>query len=72
MTPAAACAEMDDDVIRLLAQHNLILYLKATAEDEKELIARAEQDPKPLYYQEAFLDEQLAITRVNAARIILP
>ena len=52
--------EMDDDVIRLLAEHSLILYLRATAEDEKELIARAEQDPKPLYYQESFLDEQLA------------
>lgn len=52
--------EMDDAVIKLLAQHTLILYIEATAEDEKELIARAEQDPKPLYYQEAFLDEQLA------------
>ena len=53
--------EMDDDVIRLLAEHGLILYIEATAEDEKELIARAEQDPKPLYYQETFLDEQLAV-----------
>ena len=53
--------EMDDDVIRLLAQHGLILYIKATADDEKELIARAEQAPKPMYYQEAFLDEQLAL-----------
>ncbi len=53
--------EMDDDVIRLLAEHGLILYIKATADDEKELIARAEQDPKPMYYQEAFLDEQLAV-----------
>lgn len=53
--------EMDDDVIRLLAEHGLILYIKATADDEKELIARAERDPKPMYYQEAFLDEQLAV-----------
>ena len=52
--------EMDDDVIRLLADHTLVLYMEATAGDEKELIARAEQDPKPLYYQENFLDEQLA------------
>ena len=52
--------EMDDEVIKLLAQHTLVLYIEATAEDEKELIARAEQDPKPLYYKEEFLDEQLA------------
>ena len=52
--------EMDDDVLDLLAQHTLILYIRATVEDEKELVARAEQDPKPLYYQAKFLDEQLA------------
>ena len=53
--------EMDDDVIGLLAQHGLVLYIQATADDEKELIARAEQDPKPMYYQETFLDEQLGV-----------
>ena len=53
--------EMDEDVIRLLAEHSLILYIRATADDEKELIARAKQDPKPMYYEEAFLDEQLAV-----------
>ena len=52
--------EMDDDVLSLLAQHTLILYIRATAKDEKELVGRAEQDPKPLYYQADFLDEQLA------------
>lgn len=52
--------ELDDNVIGMLAEHTLVLYMKATAEDEKELIARAEQDPKPLYYQDSFLDEQLA------------
>jgi len=54
--------ELDDPkVIEVLAAHTLILYIKATAEDEKELIRRAEEDPKPLYYRESFLDEQLAI-----------
>lgn len=45
----------------MLAQHTLILYLKATEKDEQELIRRAEEDPKPLYYREDFLDEQLAL-----------
>jgi len=51
--------EMEDKVIELLAEHSLILYIKATEKDEKGLIARAEESPKPLYYQETFLDEQL-------------
>lgn len=54
--------ELDDpEVLRVLDQHSVILYIKASAEDEQELIRRAEADPKPLYYREAFLDEQLAI-----------
>jgi hypothetical protein len=54
--------ELDDpDVFRVLAEHTLIIYIKATEKDEQELIRRAEDDPKPLYYREAFLDEQLAI-----------
>lgn len=52
--------ELDDEAaIRTLAGHTLIIYIKATVKDEKELIKRAEDDPKPLYYREAFLDEQL-------------
>ncbi len=54
--------ELDDaEVLRVLAQHTLILYIKATQDDEQALIQRAEENPKPLYYREAFLDEQLAI-----------
>lgn len=54
--------ELDDDkTLQTLADHTLILYIKASAKDEQELIRRAEADPKPLYYREAFLDEQLAI-----------
>jgi len=54
--------ELDDDgVIEELAEHTLILYLRASRENEEELIARAERDPKPLYYPEEFLDEQLGV-----------
>lgn len=54
--------ELDDDgVIDELAEHTLILYLRASRENEKELIDRAERDPKPLYYPEEFLDEQLDV-----------
>ena len=53
--------ELDEEILSLLAAHTLILYIKATAEDEEALVARAEQTPKPLYYQKQFLDEQLAV-----------
>ncbi len=54
--------ELDDaKTLDILAAHTLILYIRASKHDEQELIRRAEADPKPLYYREAFLDEQLAI-----------
>ncbi len=55
------CELDDENVLETLAGHTLILYIKTSKEDEKELIQRAEEDPKPLYYRESFLDEQLAI-----------
>ena len=59
---SGSVCELDDpDVLRVLAEHTLIIYIRATQRDEQELIRRAEADPKPLYYREAFLDEQLAI-----------
>lgn len=57
----SVCELDDPDVLRVLAEHTVILYIKATAHDEQELIRRAARDPKPLYYREAFLDEQLDI-----------
>ena len=57
----SVCELDDPDVWRVLDEHTLIIYIKATAKDEQELIRRAESDPKPLYYREAFLDEQLAL-----------
>ncbi|MGD8909085.1 MAG: ATPase [Chromatiales bacterium] len=54
--------ELDEPgLLMFLAKHSLLLYIKATHVDEEALIARAVSAPKPLYYREAFLDEQLAI-----------
>jgi hypothetical protein len=55
------CELDDDEAIKVLDDHTLILYIKASEKDEQELIRRAQIDPKPLYYREAFLDEQLDI-----------
>lgn len=54
--------ELDDvEVLNALSDNTLILYIKASKTDEQELIKRAESLPKPLYYREDFLDEQLAV-----------
>jgi hypothetical protein len=53
--------ELDDErTIKTLADNTLILYLKPDAELERTLVQRAIDDPKPLYYQESFLDAKLA------------
>lgn len=54
------CELEEDSVIEVLDRHTLILYIRATEHDEEELLRRAESDPKPLYYREAFLEEELA------------
>ena len=52
--------ELDDvETEKTLAENTLILYLKADEEMERELVRRAVSDPKPLYYNEKFLDQKL-------------
>ncbi len=52
--------ELDDaEVFDILSAHTLVIYIKASKVDEEELVKRAEHSPKPLYYRESFLDEQL-------------
>jgi hypothetical protein len=54
-------AELEDDrTLQTLADHTLILYLRADPSLEQDLVQRAIDDPKPLYYQEPFLDAKLA------------
>ena len=57
----SVCELEDEETLEILAEHTLILYIKATEKNEESLIRRAVSDPKPLYYREAFLDEQLAV-----------
>jgi hypothetical protein len=53
--------ELDDaQTEKTLADNTLILYLKADEDMERELVRRAVSDPKPLYYNEKFLDQKLA------------
>jgi hypothetical protein len=54
---AGSLCELDEPgVINLLVAHTLILYVQVTtAEEEAELIRRAQSDPKPLYFRPEFL-----------------
>jgi len=52
--------ELDDaETEKTLAEHSLVLYLKADDDMERELVRRAVSNPKPLYYNEKFLDRKL-------------
>jgi len=52
--------ELDEpQVMETLARQTLVLYIRATKEDEERLIERAKSDPKPLYYRPDFLQKAL-------------
>jgi hypothetical protein len=53
------CEIDDEETERTLAEHTLILYLRPDDALERELVQRAIDNPKPLYYQEPFLDKKL-------------
>ncbi len=53
------CELTDDEAWSKLAQQSLIVYFKPDAELEHLMLERAIVDPKPLYYDEAFLDQHI-------------
>ncbi len=55
------CEFDDQSVIKMLAENTIILYIQANDADEKRLIERATDAPKPMYYRAQYLDEQLQI-----------
>lgn len=55
------CELNDPQVYEVLSEHTLILYIRADDEHEQTLCERAVSHPKPLYFQEEFLDAHLEI-----------
>ena len=54
--------ELDDSrMLDVLAGNTVIVYLGADKAMEETMIRRSIENPKPMYYQEAFLDEQLQV-----------
>jgi len=59
---SGSLCELDDEKVMLaLAENTLIIYIKSTEDNDKELLKRAETDLKPLYYRETFLEKHIAI-----------
>jgi len=55
----SVCELDNQEVLAHLAKHSLIIYIKTSPEHNQTIIERAKNSPKPLYYREQFLDEQL-------------
>ncbi|MBS36983.1 MAG: ATPase [Thiotrichales bacterium] len=52
--------ELDDpETMELLAQHTVLVYIESDEKIEQAVIDRQRTSPKPLYYQEEFLDRML-------------
>lgn len=61
------CELEQPNVIELLVRHTLILYIQVTtADEEAELIRRAQADPKPLYFRPEFLARYLPLFLAEA------
>lgn len=56
----SVCELDDEEMLRVLADRTLIIYLRAGDDMEAEIVRRADRNPKPLYYREDFLDRELA------------
>ena len=55
------CELNEPSVYETLSENTLILYIRADKEHEETLCERAVSSPKPLYFQEEFLDKHLEI-----------
>jgi len=49
-------ADIGDPVLKTLAEHTLLLYVRGTPELAQMLVERFRDEPKPMYYQPAFLE----------------
>ncbi|MEO6610318.1 MAG: ATPase, partial [Aestuariivirga sp.] len=66
----------NDPVLKALAENTVIVYIEGTPEHAQMLVERFRKNPKPMYYQPAFLDEiwakYKAINKVTDETAVLP
>ena len=55
----SVCELNDGEALEVLAEETLIIYIRADQDMEDKLTKRQLDNPKPLYYQDSFLDEKL-------------
>ncbi|MGH1404573.1 MAG: hypothetical protein ACRBDL_10040 [Alphaproteobacteria bacterium] len=53
------CEIGDDELLRQIGEKTLFVYLKTDEETEKEVLQRAQDYPKPLFFPPAFLQEKV-------------
>jgi len=51
-------ADVGDPVLKTLAEHTLLLYIRGTPDLATTLVERFRESPKPMYYQPAFLEKK--------------
>ena len=54
------CEITDEDLIRKIGEQTLFVYLKTDEKTEQDVLRRAQEYPKPLFFPSAFLDEKIA------------
>jgi hypothetical protein len=64
-TGGSVCELDSPEAVNVLAKNTVVLYIRADDDMEQELIRRASLNPKPMYYNEAFLLTQLEMYLAN-------
>ena len=58
-TGGSICELDDQETFDVVDRNSVVIYIKTTQAFDEVLKERAEKNPKPLYYQEAFFDQNL-------------
>jgi hypothetical protein len=53
-------SDAGDPVLKTVAEHTLLLYIRGTPEHARMLVDRFREQPKPMYYQPQFLEAKWA------------
>lgn len=75
-TTGSFCEVEDEKVLDEVGRHTSVVYIKATYEEEREVVRRSIEYPKPLYYPEnkfdQWLDEYLVQNNLSSSEEIEP